>query len=207
MKRSAGERPLREGEPPPGRHANPERMADARAAGRHGPWLAVVRGVGRGFGLLPRALAAVASLGWMLSIWWLSSGPIDIRVSVPASDFFWNLAHAPVFGLLAALVATAAASRPLPRAWPHPGRLAWLVAFLAVAAWAALDELHQARSGRHGSVFDVATDLTGAACVLWWASYAGQHGADEKGMRRRIAAGAGLCAAAAGLTTLVDRLG
>jgi VanZ family protein len=173
----------------------------------HGPWLAVVRAVGRGFGLLPRVLAAGASLGWMLSIWWLSSGPIDVRMSVPASDFLWNLAHAPVFGLLAALVSVAAAPRPLPSGWPHPGRLACLVALLAVAAWAAIDELHQARSGRHGSAFDVATDLTGAACVLWLACYAGRSGADERGMRRRILVGLGACAAAAALTTVADRFG
>jgi len=144
----------------------------------------------------------------MLGIWWLSSGPIDIRPPVPASDFFWNLAHAPVFGLLAALVAAAAAPRPLPFDWPHPGRTAVLVALLVALSWAAADEYHQARvEGRHASLFDFATDVTGAASALWLASYAGRRGAHERGMRARIAIAIGLCAAAAGLTTIADRLG
>jgi hypothetical protein len=157
---------------------------------------------------MPRGIAAVAACGWMLLIWWLSSGPIDFRPPLPASGFLWNLAHAPVFGLLAALVATAAAPRPLPPRWPNPGRLAGLAAFLAVAAWAAADEFHQARvDGRHGSPFDFATDVTAAASVLWLASYAGRRAASEGGMRLRLGIAIGLCAFVAGATTLADRLG
>ena len=172
-----------------------------------GPWLAIVRGFGRVLGALPRPIAAGAALGWMVLIWWLSSGPIDIRPPIPISGFVWNLAHAPVFGLLAALVAAAAAPRPLPADWPHPGRTACLVAFVAVAIWAAADELHQSRVvGRHGSPFDFATDLAGAAGALWLAAYAGRHGAHERGMRGRLAAAVGLCAAMAALATIADRL-
>ncbi len=181
---------------------------DRRRSGDGGPWLRVVRGFGRAFGALPRPLAAGAAFGWMALIWWLSSGPIDVRPPVPAGDFVWNLAHAAVFGVLASLVATAAAPRPLPARWPHPGRTACLVAFLVVLIWAALDEWHQVRvDGRHGSPFDFATDLTGAASALWLASYAGRGGAHERGMRGRIAIAVGLCAAAAGVTTIADRLG
>ena len=173
-----------------------------------GPWIAVVRGVGRAIGAQPRRRAAGAALGWMVGIWWLSSGPIDVRTPIPAADFFSNLAHAPVFGMLAALVAAAAAPRPLPADWPHPGRTACLVAFLVVAIWAGTDELHQARvGGRHGSPFDFATDVTGAAGALWLASYAGRDGAHERGMRGRMLSVVGLCAVVAGLTTVADRLG
>jgi hypothetical protein len=40
--------------------------------------------------------------------------------------------------------------------------------------------------------------------VLWIAAYAGRAAADERGLRRRLAAGVGLCAAAALAATLVD---
>lgn len=207
MTMNADDLPLPDPEPPRNRTPGRERDRPEEPEPR-GLWLAVVRGVGYVLGLLPRRVAAGAALGWMLLIWWLSSGPIDARLPLPAADFFWNLAHAPVFGLLAALVATAAAPRPLPRDWPHPGRLAWLVALLVVAAWAASDEFHQARvGGRHGSPFDFATDLSGAAGVLWLATYAGRRGAHERGMRRRLLVAAGLCAAVAAVTTVADRLG
>lgn len=168
--------------------------------------LALVQGAGRALGALPRPVALAAALGWMLTIWWLSSGPIDVHPPIPAADFFWNLAHAPVFGLLAALAAVAAAPRPLPGSWPDPGRRARLVAFAAVAAWAAIDELHQGRvPGRSSSPFDFATDAVGAACVLWIAGYAGSHGASEAGLRRRFAIAIALCAAAAFTSTVADR--
>jgi len=178
------------------------------AAPPRGPGLALVRGIGRVFGALPRPLAIAAAGGWMFLIWWLSSGPIEVKPRIPAPSFFWNLAHAPVFGVLAVLLATAAALRPLPRCWPDPGRAARLVALGGVALWAALDEWRQGRvPARHGSAFDFATDLTGALCVLWIAAYAGRASADEIGMRRRLLAGVALCAAAALATTLFDRRG
>lgn len=170
--------------------------------------LPLVRSIGRALGHLPRLVAAAAALGWMGLIWWLSSGPIEVRPPLPAADFFWNLAHAPVFGLLAVLVAVAAAPRPLPGSWPDPGRRPRLVALVLVAGWALLDEWRQAHVvGRHGSPFDFVTDLTGAACVLLVAAYAGRAGASEDGLRRRVALGIGACAAAALVTTLVGRAG
>lgn len=182
--------------------------SDRRGREARGPWLAAVRGVGAMLGAMPRPIAAAATIAWMALIWWLSSGPIGIRPTLPAADFFSNLAHAPVFGLMAALVATAAAPRPLPASWPRPGRTAGLVALLVVAIWAGVDEFHQARvGGRHGSPFDFATDLTGGAVALWLAAYAGRRGAHERGMRRRLALAIALCAAVAGVTTVADRLG
>jgi uncharacterized membrane protein YphA (DoxX/SURF4 family) len=180
---------------------------DRLAAGRRGPWLALVRGFARALGVLPRPAAALTVAGWMLFIWWLSSGPIDVRPPLPARGFFANLAHAPVFGMLAALVAAAAAPRPLPRSWPDPGWRARLVALATVAAWAVTDEWHQSYvEGRGSSPFDALTDVTGAACVLWIAAYAGGATASERGLRRRLALGSGACVAAALAATLADRV-
>jgi len=183
----------------PFRHLRPAAEAPARG-------LAIVRAIGRGLGALPRPIAVAAAGGWMLLIWWLSSGPIDVTPPLPAADFFWNLAHAPVFGVLAAFAAVAVARRPLPASWPDPGPRARLLALAVVATWAGLDELHQSQvPGRHGSPFDFATDVAGAAAVLWIASYAGRPAASERGLRRRLALAAGVCAAAALATTLADR--
>ena len=170
------------------------------------PTLTLGRGFGRALGLLPRPAAAALAVAWMALIWWLSSGPIDVAPPLPAPDFFWNLAHAPVFGLLAALVAAAAVPRPLPPSWPDPGRRARLVVFALAAVWAAVDEWHQSRvPGRFGSPLDWLADVTGSACALWLAAYAGSAGAAEGGLRRRVAIAIGACAAAALLTTLSDR--
>ena len=177
-----------------------------RAGERAGWACALVGGLGRALGQLPRALAGAAAAGWMLLIWWLSSGPIDVKPPLPAPGFFWNLAHAPVFGLLAALTATALAPRPLPSSWPDPGRLARVAAFVVAVGWAALDELHQARvASRHGSLLDLVTDATGAACVLWIAAYAGSARAGERGLRTRLAIAVLLCIAAGLTATLGDR--
>lgn len=166
----------------------------------------LVGALARAFGAVPRPLAALATASWMGLIWWLSSGRIRVRPPLPASDFFFNLAHAPVFGFLAALAAVALAPRPLPPSWPDPGRRVRLAAFALVVGWAALDERHQAGvAGRSASVFDFLTDAVGAACVLWIAAYAGRPGADEGGLRRRLAIAAALCALAALTTSLADR--
>jgi hypothetical protein len=174
--------------------------------GSRGAAFALVRGVGRALGALPRPVAAAALAGWMALIWWLSSGRISVKPPLPASGFLFNFAHAPFFGMLAALAAAAAAPRPLPRSWPDPGRRARWIAFAIVAGWAVIDELHQGRvGGRHASPFDLVTDVAGAASVLWIAAYAGGARADERGLRLRLAVALALCAAAAFLSTFVDR--
>lgn len=188
------------------RNAPIQDLRPAAEAPARGFALALVRAIGRGLGALPRPLAVAAAGGWMFLIWWLSSGPIDVKPPLPAADFFWNLAHAPVFGVLAALSATAVARRPLPASWPDAGLRARLLALALVAAWAGIDELHQWRvPGRHGSLFDFATDVAGAASVLWIAGYAGRAAANERGLRGRLALAAAICAAAALATTLADR--
>src|SRR5690606_24124352 len=140
-------------------------MSEPGRVGERAGWAcALVGGLGRALGRLPRALAGATAVGWMLLIWWLSSGPIDVKPPLPAPGFFWNLAHAPVFGLLAALTAAALAPRPLPASWPDPGRLARVAAFVVAVGWAALDELHQARvASRPGSLLDLVADATEAA--------------------------------------------
>jgi hypothetical protein len=178
---------------------------DGRRA-QEGIAFALVRALASALGAVPRPLAALATASWMGLIWWLSSGRLQVRPPLPASDFFFNLAHAPVFGFLAALAAVAVAPRPLPSAWPEPGRRARLVAFALVLGWAVLDEIHQSGvAGRSASPFDFLTDAVGAACVLWIAAYAGRPAAHEGGLRRRLVIAAALCVAAALVTTLVDR--
>lgn len=175
------------------------------ASAAFGPLLGFVLGLGRALGAVPRPLAALALGAWMSLIWWLSSGPIDVRPPLPAPGFFWNLAHAPVFGILTVLAALTAAPRPLPGAWPDPGRQARALAFLLVIAWAALDELHQSRvASRSASPFDFLTDAVAAACVLSVAAYAGHAQASEQGMRRRLAIAIALCALAALASTIRD---
>jgi VanZ family protein len=171
-----------------------------------GPGLALVRGIGRALAPLPRALAAIAAVAWMLLIWWLSSGPVRFQPPLPVADFFWNLAHAPVFAVLAVLAAAAVTPRPVPVGWPDPGPARRLLAFALVALWAATDEWHQSHVvGRHGSPLDFATDTAAAASVLWLAAYAGRLEARESGLRRRAGLAVALCAAAAAVTTIADR--
>lgn len=173
---------------------------------RRGFVFRLVAALAGALGALPRPVAALATAGWMGLIWWLSSGRIRVRPPLPAVDFFFNLAHAPVFGFLAALAAAAAAPRPLPPTWPDPGRRARIAAFAIVMGWAALDELHQAGvAGRSASPLDFLTDAAGAVGVLWVAAYAGRSSADERGLRRRLAIAASLCIAAALMTSLADR--
>ena len=54
------------------------------------------------------------------------------------------------------------------------------------------------------SVFDILTDLAGAACTLWIARYVNVAAAGERGLWTRFAAGLALCAAAGLLASLVS---
>jgi len=130
-----------------------------------------------------------------------------VPMPLPERDFFWNLAHAPTFGLLGVLLARALAARPLPAAWPHRSFARLALAVLAVALWAGIDEVHQGFvPGRNASPFDFATDVTGAACALWVAAYALRADAGEGGLRWRLLAAVALCALAAAASTARDRL-
>jgi hypothetical protein len=190
--------------PEPAEPAPPARSAPARDRASA---LAFVRALGRALGALSRPVAAAAALAWMALIWGLSSGPLPPLGPAGLSDFTGNLAHAPAFGVLAALAAAALARRPLPARSPGPGRVAALAAFALTVAWSVTDEWHQSRvPGRHASPFDALTDATGAACTLWIALYAGRPDAHERGMRRRLVLALGGCLLAAGVATAADAL-
>lgn len=180
-------------------------MADAP---RRFSWRGLFERVGRGLLRLPRPLALLLPLLWMGLIWNLSSRTFD----APAGGFgMWeyvaNLAHAPLFGLLAlfwcaALVRGASAAGTLP---PLGARHAGGVLAL-VAVYALLDEWHQSHTpGRDPSAGDVATDLVGAACVLWIVATLGAR-RDESVLRRRLLLCVGACLGITALGVALRRL-
>jgi len=167
-----------------------------------GGLLGLLRRAGRGLLRQPRRVAWLAPAGWMLLIWWLSSRPaVPDPSRGQAWSFGWNLAHAPAFGLLTLLLLPVA---PRTEGWARLGRRELLCIGLVAIGYGAVDEWHQVGvHGRHGSVLDVITDAVGVLCVLWTAAYVGRAGAREGGLRLRLAAGLGLCLAAAGSTTFL----
>lgn len=113
---------------------------------------------------LPRAGAWGLCLAWYALICGLSSRPGSVEPSHWSMQVLSNAAHAPLFGLLAAWIALL-----LPRrdGWPDLGPRGRAVLLGAIALLGALDELHQALTpGRDLSLFDLGTDLTGAAATL-----------------------------------------
>lgn len=151
---------------------------------------------------LPRAWAWLPVLTWGALIWIASSHqPGAMTETIHWTNLATNTAHAPEFGLLAL-----AACLALPRTggWVRFGRGGSLAVMFFVLGYAALDELHQSRvPGRDASVLDVATDLVGAACVLWVAAYAGRPRATGRGLVWRLAAGVALAISAGSLATYV----
>lgn len=141
---------------------------------------------------LPRSAGPLLALVWALVIWKLSDRPSDGSPSNFWNSWFWNIGHAPLFGLLAFWGVLA-----LPResGWPRIGKAGAVTILLLVLGYGIVDEVHQASSpGRSASAFDVATDVVGAACTLWIARYLGEEGADARGLARRLGIGLALCA-------------
>jgi len=134
--------------------------------------------------LRTRLLALLAALAWAAMIHRLCTGTrVPVGPWFPAAPFLYNLAHAPLFGLLSALLGVAlrpAVSGPVTagRRWRHalasvPGpahatRGAWLAAAaLALGYGVAIEWLQAAVPGRHASGLDVLTDAVGALAVPW----------------------------------------
>jgi len=146
--------------------------------------------------------AGVAGL-WAGLIWWLST-----HEGGTGDGTFWmmwlgNLAHAPLFGLLALWLALAAPRRAV-GGWARLSRLDRTWIFVAVAAWGAMDEVHQSFvPGRDASVLDLMTDSAGALSVLAVAATAGLASASAVGVRRRLGLGILACL----LTALSATLG
>lgn len=157
--------------------------------------LASLRGAGALLQRLPRGLAVLPVGAWMALIWSLSSLPSDGEPRPPWMGWVSNLAHAPLFGLLALWLALA-----LPRrnGWPRLDVRGIGAIVVLVGVWGVVDELHQSTVvGRHASVPDVLTDLTGAACTLWIAAYVGSGEANERGLWKRLGLGILACCLAA----------
>jgi hypothetical protein len=158
-----------------------------------------------------RRRAAVPIALWTALIWGLSSLSTRGIGTLGRITFLGNLGHAPLFGLLAlwfALALPREATAPrrarAPRGgWPRADRAGRARVLAAVALWGFGDELHQhlAGLGRDFSLFDLATDLVGAAATLAIVEYAGRDGASERGLWGRLALGALACVAAAALAT------
>jgi len=172
-------------------------------------WLVGLTRVGLFLVGLPRAAKIVLASGWMVLIWALSSSSFDRPPGGPS--VLWsalaNLAHAPLFGLLALFVLAAV----LPRCegvLPVVSRSHVLVALVAAGGYGALDEWHQSWTpGRDSTGLDVLIDLTGAACVLWVVAGVARHDARPdraRDVRKRLAVGMIACVLAAGVASVAS---
>lgn len=150
---------------------------------------------------------------WVLLIWLASEfagAPSGARTLI--FKVLGNGMHAFEFGVLTLLALPLARRREAPEgayigAWVRlaPAQVLGLLGLALLCA--VVDELHQIWvPGRVASVFDVLTDVTGAACVLWIASYLGREDAREGTLRRRLGLGILACTGAACLSTLSDRM-
>lgn len=176
-----------------------EPAAADRGPGPSDPWIGLLRRAGRGLQRVPRSRAWVPAVLWMTLIWLVSSAGFPGPGRPSPFGWFTNLGHAPLFGLLGLWLALS-----LPRAggWPRLGRREVGLVLGLVAAYALVDELHQGFvAGRDPSVFDVATDLVGAACTLWIAGFVPRETARDAGLGLRVLASLALCALAASLAT------
>jgi hypothetical protein len=176
---------------------------DALPARDGGVLLRALRLAGRALQALPRAAACIPVVAWLALIWHLSATPATVEPGPWWDSVLYNSAHGPLFGMLALWMLIGAPRRG---GWPRiDGRTIAGVLGL-VASCGILDEFHQSFTpNRSVSLGDVMTDITGAACVLWIAAYAGRPDATERGMRARFAAGVVLCLAAGALSTVGDR--
>ncbi|HZL99507.1 MAG TPA: VanZ family protein [Planctomycetota bacterium] len=147
-----------------------------------------------------RGLALLLLAGWTALIWWLM-----IRARVPAGERQWwvhwgrNLAHAPLFGVHAALAALAlrpgAVPGPSTDRARRPEQRAYLAAAAVALAYGLLVEWRQAQvPGRVASAWDVLTDAVGALGVPWALSTGALFS------RRALAVFAAAAAMAAGAT-------
>lgn len=167
-----------------------------------------VRRIGLALLRLPRAAGALALLAWAALIHHLSSlpdpSPDGVRVPLLLND----LAHAPLFGMLAFLALVALPRRGEPFPWPVLDRRTRTLILIGVVLYGLVDEYHQSFTpGRHASPFDILTDLAGAWAVLGVAQRAGNPAARGADVLGAFARGAAACLAAASWATLSVALG
>ena len=113
---------------------------------------------------MPRWLRLALALAWMAVLWWLTARPAGGLPGLPVHAVLANGAHVVSFGILAALLFLVAGGDLRRRCWGS----VWITAAYGVAT-----ELNQAFgiSGRHGSTWDVVSDVAGgvmfAAGLVW----------------------------------------
>ncbi len=172
--------------------------AGAGVAGR------ALRSIGATLLALPAPLVGALIAAWCGLIWFLSAQTFP---SLVEPVFLWelasNLAHAPLFGFLALLLAALFLRPRAAGGWPRFDAARAGLVLALVLAYGVIDEWHQMRvPGREPSAFDIVTDLTGALAVLWIVFYLGERGASDLGLAGRLLAGALAAVAAAALATL-----
>ena len=116
------------------------------------------------------------TLGYMAGIYWLSSipGEADPENPLLSGIILWtppashNLAHMPLFGILAWLWYRSLS------AWINTGQLLSSLAFLLATGFGILDEIHQLLvPGRYASLTDIALNTLGAGFAVWLVSRPG----------------------------------
>ena len=165
-------------------------------------WLWAPRRFANRIGRWPLGWRVCLALAWMGLIWFLSSRQEVLPEGADSAlwAFFANLAHAPLFGLLALWIGLAslppsavsnARNAPVPALGTLRASCIWILAL----AYAVLDEWHQSWvPGRDANLDDVVIDGLGAALVLWIAAYLAQARASAGGLRGRLLVGVALCA-------------
>jgi hypothetical protein len=168
--------------------------------------LSFLRALGDVLARVPRTLGAGLAAGWGAFVWWLSSGPPPEVPLAWRFAYVFNLAHAPLFGILALLAALALPRSGGPResrpGWPVLSRGARAGVMALVLAYALVDEWHQGSTSERTSTWrDVVTDLVGAAAALGVAAYLARSDARPRGVWGRLALGTAACCGAAWLAT------
>ncbi len=147
----------------------------------------------------PSSSVWLPSLAWILLITFLSSRRALPGGGGPLFAFLANLAHAPLFGLLALWLVLLVERRA---GWPDLGTRARLGLLLIVVCIGAGDELHQGwiTGGRDMSAFDLLTDVVGASAVLGVVKAVAQQ-APARRLWWLLGAGFVACIAAAAMAT------
>lgn len=172
--------------------------------GRTGWAVRTLRRVGRA--VLPDrvGVAWLATVLWMAGIWYLSSRPGRVGAFNWPRALAFNFGHAPLFGGLAICMAGL-----LPRedGWPRLDLRRSALVVAGCVAFGVVDELHQHLGSvrRDFSVLDLATDLVGAASVLWIGRYLARPDAGGRGLGARLLACLALSLAAAAVSTWLPR--
>ena len=168
-----------------------------------GPTLAALRAAGRVLLRLGRVGGVVVAALWMTFIWTLSAQSFPDEEFVVWEAWVANLAHAPLFGLLALWWLPVVLARAEGRGLPPVGAGRAVLTVGLVLAFGFVDEWHQSQvPGRDPSLQDIATDVVGALCVLAVAGYVARPDATDAGTWRRLGLGLLACGAAAMVATL-----